>query len=1121
MEVKEGKPKFPGFPFEPYSIQIDFMNSLYESLNRGGVSMLESPTGTGKTMSVICSALQWVLDRRLQEEVACCEDRGNGDGGAGSDDEPDWMRDFVVNKEENKKEEKCGTMLGKPHKKKETFKDFRVMGVGESPVVKGSESLQKKIDAVDISDKEFLLEEYESEDEKGLGSASKRKAVKTSFTSSSEDESGEEEEKKLKVYFCSRTHSQLSQFIKELRKTVFANEMDVVSLGSRKNLCINEEVVALGNSSRINERCLELQKKKKNEATKVKNLKVSAGERRTKASSGCPMLRKHRVQQEFRNKVSQQGPLDIEDLANLGRTMGTCPYYGSRSMVRRADLVVLPYQSLLSKSSREALGLNLKSNIIIVDEAHNLADSLINMYDSKITLSQLETVHCHVERYFVRFQNLLGHANRRYIQTLMVLMKAFLRVLLDEKDGNLVDYCRDVDQASEESRASNFTMAINDFLFELNIDNINLVKLLKYIKESNIMHKVSSYGEKLATLEKISALHKIEEHGEEGSCVSSFQALADILLSLTNKDSDGRIIISRSRSTSCRKQGGYMKYIMLSGEKIFSEIADEAHAVLLVGGTLQPIEETRERLFPWLPPNQLHFFSCGHIIPPDSIMPIAVTRGPTGRSFDFSFSSRSSPDMMREVGLLLCNLVTVVPEGIVVFFPSFDYENRVYENWESSGILERITKRKRVFREPRNNMDVESVLKEYKDTIDTLWGMNSEVNQASHSGAILLAVVGAKLSEGINLSDGMGRCIVMVGLPYASPSDIELLERIKHIEGFRNLKLLENPSFSANYDLYTGDVQGGFDILRSCSHRGKEYYENLCMKAVNQSIGRAIRHINDYAAILLVDTRYASDSSKRSFAHPVTKLPKWIKDRLVSSPINYGEVHRTMTAIEDGATWRKPLPITLESQMLLRETIRKTKVFFHKSLNNFCSFFSGEYQKLPRSLSFNPFLCRIGNASTHTSDQFYNEFYDLLQSDLNRIKMYGNNRFRSAMEDAACNGSFMCFSKQSPQKSIHEERAQEKNKGNSHLRIKEDLNSQNMNKKAHVLAQKMKALDMMDAGDLEHVLDLEAVPHYYSRLKSPVYLDIVDKIFKDMQSELPVPQPCACIKPSKARLGPI
>ena len=100
-------------------------------------------------------------------------------------------------------------------------------------------------------------------------------------------------------------------------------------------------------------------------------------------------------------------------------------------------------------------------------------------------------MHCHVERYFVRFCNLLGPANRRYIQTLMVLTRAFLRVLLNEKDGNLTDSCNDIEQASEENRSSDFTMAINDFIFELNIDNINLVKLLKYIKESNIMHKVN------------------------------------------------------------------------------------------------------------------------------------------------------------------------------------------------------------------------------------------------------------------------------------------------------------------------------------------------------------------------------------------------------------------------------------------------------------------------------------------------------------------------------------------------------------------------------------------------------------------------------------------------------
>ncbi|WVZ25779.1 hypothetical protein V8G54_004323 [Vigna mungo] len=198
--------------------------------------------------------------------------------------------------------------------------------------------------------------------------------------------------------------------------------------------------------------------------------------------------------------------------------------------------------------------------------------------------------------------------------------------------------------------------------------------------------------------------------------------------------------------------------------------------------------------------------------------------------------------------------------------------------------------------------------------------------------------------------------------------------------------------------------------------------------------------------------------------------------------------------------------------MQLRQTFRKTKVFFNKSFRNFLSFFFEEYQKLPRSFSFNPFLCRVGNARTRTSDQFYSEFYDLLQTDLNRINLYGNNNSESSV----------CFPRQRLQKSKNEERAQEKKKGSSQLRKKEDFNSENMNKKVHVLAQKMKAMDMVDAGDLERVLDIEEALHYYSRLKSPVYVDIVDTFFMNMQSELSASQPCASsIKPSKERLGPI
>lgn len=106
---------------------------------------------------------------------------------------------------------------------------------------------------------------------------------------------------------------------------------------------------------------------------------------------------------------------------------------------------------------------------------------------------------------------------------------------------------------------------------------------------------------------------------------------------------------------------------------------------------------------------------------------------------------------MDEVGKCVANLCNVIPDGIVCFFPSFTYLDQVYKRWKSpegGHILERIEKRKKVFKEPRESNQVEATLRDYSLQIDS---------PDDNAGALLLCVVNGKMSEGINFSDKLGR----------------------------------------------------------------------------------------------------------------------------------------------------------------------------------------------------------------------------------------------------------------------------------------------------------------------------------------------------------------------------
>ena len=51
---------------------------------------------------------------------------------------------------------------------------------------------------------------------------------------------------------------------------------------------------------------------------------------------------------------------------------------------------------------------------------------------------------------------------------------------------------------------------------------------------------------------------------------------------------------------------------------------------------------------------------------------------------------------MDELGRAILNLCNVVPGGVVCFFPSYEYEKRIYTHWTTTGCLDKINSKKKV-----------------------------------------------------------------------------------------------------------------------------------------------------------------------------------------------------------------------------------------------------------------------------------------------------------------------------------------------------------------------------------------------------------------------------------------
>ena len=91
--------------------------------------------------------------------------------------------------------------------------------------------------------------------------------------------------------------------------------------------------------------------------------------------------------------------------------MEACPYYGTRRGIAQAQIICLPYNLIVSKESRDALGISLKNNVVIFDEAHNIVESVNAVHSVEISYVQLNVAKLSLQVYLKRFRNILNGKN--------------------------------------------------------------------------------------------------------------------------------------------------------------------------------------------------------------------------------------------------------------------------------------------------------------------------------------------------------------------------------------------------------------------------------------------------------------------------------------------------------------------------------------------------------------------------------------------------------------------------------------------------------------------------------------------------------------------------------------
>ncbi|OWZ12394.1 TFIIH basal transcription factor complex helicase subunit [Phytophthora megakarya] len=663
-----------------------------------------------------------------------------------------------------------------------------------------------------------------------------------------------------KLIYCTRTVPEMAKCVEEIKKLVQYREqhygpkaqVTAVCLSSRRNMCVHPRVMAHADGEDVDGQC------RKMTASWVRAKATKAREEGEQQQVETCGFYENYDTRKSDDTVLPAGVYSVDDLKEIGAQKGWCPYFLTRYVVTFADVVVYNYQYMLDPKVSQLVSRSFeKESIVVFDEAHNIDNVCIEALSVDLDRRALDrasrnltTLSSQVNKLKQADKTRLDAEYRRLVDGLRSSNAIVAPTYTDATTNNAIDTSNDIlianpvlpDDVLDEAIPGNIRRAEHFVAF--------MRRLIEYLRQRIRVRQVESETPQ-AFLHHLHQAINMEIKPMkfcytrlnsllrtlEVTNLEEYNSLTDVadFATLVATYAEGFMLIIEPFDSASGVHDPVLQLSCLDASLAIRPVFERFSSVIITSGTLSPID---------LYPRLLNFNpvireSLPMSVYRSSICPLVITRGSDQMPVSTKFDLRDDLSVVRNYGTLLLEMAACTPDGMVCFFPSYLYMEKIIGQWDSLGVLKRVLGSKLLFIETKDIVETTLALDNYKKACDC------------GRGAIFFSVARGKVAEGIDFDRHYGRAVILFGIPFQYTLSNTLRARLEYLR-------------------YTHQIREGdfltFDALRQAA----------------QCAGRVLRMLRsktDYGLVIFADSRY-NRADKR------TKLPPWITQFLVDSHLN-------------------------------------------------------------------------------------------------------------------------------------------------------------------------------------------------------------------------------------------